>query len=48
MVKFHVDASDLLLAAGKVGQFGGYLSVQFPAGCKPLIMFGHFQKIFDV
>jgi len=46
MVEFHVDMSEALLKLGDVGEFGGNLSVRFPAGCKPLIVFGHDESIF--
>jgi hypothetical protein len=46
MVEFHVDTSEALLKLGNVGEFGGNILVRFPAGCKPLIVFGHGESIF--
>jgi hypothetical protein len=46
MVEFHVDTSEALLKLGIVGEFGGNILVIFPAGCKPLIVFGHDESIF--
>jgi len=46
MVEFHVDTCDALLTVGSTGEFGGNLSVRFPAGSKPLIVFGHDECIF--
>jgi hypothetical protein len=45
MVEFHVDMSEALLKLGDVGEFGGTLQVRCPAGCKPLIVFGHDESI---
>jgi hypothetical protein len=46
MVEFHVDTSDALLKVGNVGEFGGNLSVRFPAGYIPLIVVGHNESSF--
>jgi hypothetical protein len=47
MVEFHVDTSEALLKLAKISNsFGGNLSVRFPPGMKPLIIFGQDECIF--
>jgi hypothetical protein len=38
--------TEVLLKLGDVGEFGGNFLVRFPAGCKPLTVFGHDESIF--
>ena len=49
MVEYHVDsfaADNELLKEMVTTSLGGNLSVQFPQGSKPLIIFGHDECIF--